>query len=353
MLGRTLWKLSDKDGAEAEFLKAIDLKPNFGQAGRELGLIYSNGERWEKAIPYLQVAINQRYGDWQADRCAIIKTAEDERTGPEYLMALSLYKLGRAADADTLLSRYRLPMSVLSLELLLDTRRQLQKTDQLPDIYLEIGRFESYRKDVQGAADAFESAISYDQKRAVSYNYLAGAQIALNNFADAEKNLDKALGLNPDYYGALVRKSHLYLRQGKDAEAERLLLRAKVLDPTKVAAQYLLGVVLLRRGNVKDATREWEAASGIGYSDGRWSDYYSELEMGFDYAELMGEISLQLAVVYKQQQDYSAAARRLSTLFSGIAGNPRSTSSDEYVKLAESVATGTFDANRIPTDLLK
>jgi hypothetical protein len=58
---------------------------------------------------------------------------------------------------------------------------------------------------------------------------------------------------------------------------------AEVGEHNKVAAQYLLGVVFLRCGEVNDAVREWEAAAKISYHDRDWYDFYSNLEMGFEF----------------------------------------------------------------------
>ena len=212
MLGRALTQAGDKSGAQAEFLKAIELNPESGEASRELGLLYANSKQWEKAIPFLRTA--EEHPSYGASRCGDdLGTAareDDDRTSPGYLLALCLYKLERLAEADVILSRYRLPTTVPSLQLLLDVRRKMGKIEEFPEIYLEIGRLKSYREDMPGAAQAFGAAISYDQNRAASYNYLAGVQIAHNNIAEGEKNLEKALTLKPDYYGALIRKAYLY-----------------------------------------------------------------------------------------------------------------------------------------------
>lgn len=194
-------------------------------------------------------------------------------------------------------------------------------------------------------------AIAYDQNRAASYNYLAGVQIAQNDVADGEANLDKALALKPDYYGALIRKAHVFLRRGKNAEAAELLQRAKAIDPNKVAAQYLLGTIFLRRGDVNEAVREWEGAGKISYQGGYWSGFDFELEMGFNYFELMSEIDLQLATLYKKSHDNGLAAARISPLFDGRARDVFSTEFDKYARLAELFLAGTFNATRVPADL--
>ena len=102
---------------------------------------------------------------------------------------------------------------------------------------------------------------------------------------------------------------------------------------------------------MNEAAREWEAAKKISYHDGRWSNFYSDLEMGFGYSELMSEIDLQLATLYKQQHKYRLAATAISSIIDGRAGDVVSTECNKYVSLAESLLAGTFNANRVPADL--
>jgi tetratricopeptide (TPR) repeat protein len=340
MLGATLMHLQQPHDAIAEFLIAAKLDPKFAEAAHQLGYLYVSEGQWSEALHYLRAAEENQYGSERSE-CwrdwSIVEEKDNDQAGLQYLIAVALYKSGSLSEANTELSKYGLPGSVPSLELLMKIREQLGKTDEFAKIYLELGRFKSYKRDFVGAARAFQAAISHDPSSPTAYNYLAATQVLLNKIPDAQESLRKALELNPNYYGALVRTGHIYLGQGRDSDAERLLKRAKKVDTSKIAAQYLLGTLMLRAGRLEEALQEWESCLKVSYMSGSWGGYFGDLEIGSEYTEIMSAINLQLAAAYMRRQDYPAAASRLGEIFSGMAGDVDSLKADKYRTLAASL----------------
>jgi tetratricopeptide (TPR) repeat protein len=85
---------------------------------------------------------------------------------------------------------------------------------------------------------------------------LGEAYIALNQLAQAEEKLKRALELNPEHVEALYHLGRLYLKRNQYVEAIDVLKRAAERDPEQARIHYELFLVYTRTGEKERAAKE-------------------------------------------------------------------------------------------------
>ncbi len=88
-----------------------------------------------------------------------------------------------------------------------------------------------------------------------------------NNFNAAKREFSQALSERPGDYVALTGRALLALKEGREAEALDLLLRATLIEPGYARAQVYLGVTYYRLRRHDDAIRSLTRASQIDTKD--------------------------------------------------------------------------------------
>ncbi len=111
------------------------------------------------------------------------------------------------------------------------------------------------------AMQAAERALELNPQSAEGYAALGRAQFLFDwNFAAAERSLERALTLNPDYMPAHQTLAWLKSAQGQHAEAIAAARRAVQLDPVNTARYRELAWVLVLDGRHGEALGEVERA---------------------------------------------------------------------------------------------
>lgn len=134
----------------------------------------------------------------------------------------------------------------------LDYKRALAEFDfsiaaQPSDEYTWLGIAAVRRRqgDFLGAIEAFERAMEIDPLSAIAAENTAITYAALGEFAKAERYLDKAIALRPDYSRPYGRKALLYLSWNGDIERAREALRACAWEIGPTTEPYVLIASLL------------------------------------------------------------------------------------------------------------
>jgi Tfp pilus assembly protein PilF len=96
-----------------------------------------------------------------------------------------------------------------------------------------------------------------------AYFGLAQAQIALEQFDLARKNLDSALVLQPNYADALLLSGKLYEQQGDDTAAIRAYSAAISANSKLAEPPYRRALLYIRHDRLDEATRDLESAIKI------------------------------------------------------------------------------------------
>ncbi len=112
----------------------------------------------------------------------------------------------------------------------------------------------------QQAEDAYVAAIKIDPSREESH-YNLGVLLRDVRPAEAQRHLEKALELDPDYSAAHRELGFLFSRQKRGPIAEYHLRRAIEIEPKDSWAHTYLGAYLEKAGDLSSAAREYELAS--------------------------------------------------------------------------------------------
>lgn len=95
-------------------------------------------------------------------------------------------------------------------------------------------------------------------------HYLLGlAEAALKNHENAEKSLGQAVALDKGYVAAYIALADLQLRQGRDAEALRILDEARGVSPGSPEVNLALADTYAARGDHRKAAAELQAAIAV------------------------------------------------------------------------------------------
>jgi len=122
--------------------------------------------------------------------------------------------------------------------------------------WCELGRIQVHKNDVEAARNSFHQSITADSKFITPYGELAQLAMKGNQWKEALENTDALLALNPLnfpqywYYNSLAS---FYLDDL--AKAEKSALRCMAIDTEhKIPrAEYVLGIVLAKKGNYPEA----------------------------------------------------------------------------------------------------
>jgi len=94
----------------------------------------------------------------------------------------------------------------------------------------------------------FQAAVQAYPRFAAAYAALGSAQLSLGNRKGAAESLEKALQIDENLPGACLGLAALYAEQKRYPEAEKQLLRARMLKPDDWRVHYQLGELYWRAG---------------------------------------------------------------------------------------------------------
>jgi predicted CXXCH cytochrome family protein len=92
--------------------------------------------------------------------------------------------------------------------------------------------------------------------------------------AQAERELDAALEIEPRFVPALVNIADVYRLMNRDADAERALRTALSIDPTNAATHHALGLYFIRQHRLDDALPELRQAARLAPTERRFAEVY-------------------------------------------------------------------------------
>lgn len=161
-----------------------------------------------------------------------------------------------------------------------NTKRQLRPDEQ---------------KVFQAVLNEYIAAMEFSADFAFARHNLGNLYAALDRFKDAVDNYRAAFQIDGLFYPAKVNLAMLYNRQGKNDEAERLLLEVATAHPDLYEVQYSLGLLLAEKKQYRKAADYMaQAARGL---PGRARIHYNlGLLLQLLQKEIAAEGSLQRAI---------------------------------------------------------
>jgi Tfp pilus assembly protein PilF len=232
-LGVTLEKLNDKTGAEREYKAALAIHPDLAEAAANLGALYVDAQKWDEAITVLKTATARRNdsapayfnlalayvgkGDQpsagKAFDAALKITPTDAMLLYTYGHTLATWNQSEAAVAKLKAARDAATQSdllgsighdLLVLRAVPDCITTFDKAIQPSTTPAMGAQFRTDRalcklaaKDEAGATSDLEAAVQADPKYGLAHYWLATRRMSAKKWADAAKELEAYLKLEP------------------------------------------------------------------------------------------------------------------------------------------------------------
>ena len=96
---------------------------------------------------------------------------------------------------------------------------------------LDLGMESRLSTDLAASADYLDQLVTYCPDFAEGWNQRAFTRFLQNQFDEALKDIDAALKIEPDHFGALAGQAMIYFHQERPALAEIALRRAVAVHP--------------------------------------------------------------------------------------------------------------------------
>ena len=232
--------------AEALFRKALELDGDNVTALNRLGEVLSLRGLGKQAEKTWNEVIDRVYQGLTADEAEALEADEFVEMG------LSLIHLNRFKDADTVM----FPQAEEQAE---ELGRKCQS------LLLEWGRIYQAKFNYPDARKSFREALEEnpyfaDAMVAMAENYLEDFQVGTGRFDLAEKQLEKALEVNPAHPGAHAALGSFWLTDGNLSRARKSFEKSLEINPANLQARGLLAACAFLKSD-EESFKEQEATA--------------------------------------------------------------------------------------------
>jgi len=250
--------------ADTAFAKAMAQDPRDTEAMQLRGVTLFRMGRAADAIPLLEQAH------------ASVSSANID---PNYVLGVSYMQVGRFDDArHAFAAQYGFqpdsaPAYLLAARMFFhqenvpaahaSTTRALQLNSTLPLAHQLLGEIALATGDTTGAIAEFEKEKQLNPLNGELYDRLGDAYLRNRQYAEAQLALDRAVLLEPNATGPYILLGKLMLNQQNPAMAAMYLERARQMDPGNYMTHFLLGQVYRTEGRRDDAAIEFQAAQQL------------------------------------------------------------------------------------------
>jgi tetratricopeptide (TPR) repeat protein len=143
----------------------------------------------------------------------------------------------------------------------------LKVTPQLPLAHFMIGEVDLFKSDVNGALEEFEQERAINPTYSAIYDRLGDVYIHMGKYQEAQEALAKSLSLDTSSTGSFILMGKVLLLRG-DAQTASLYLRhAEKMDPNNYITHALLSQAYRKMGDEENAKREVDLVSKIHAAD--------------------------------------------------------------------------------------
>lgn len=219
--GRILLRSGKLEEAESSFRAALKKDPDDVEGLTRLGDLLSHTGRREEAEKLWGTVIDiyQAYSNNEAEELPAEDFVE---------MGRALVGLNRFKDANRVMFS-----------------QAEEKDPKCPQLLLEWGKIFMEKYNFPDSRDALREAIDQNPRFAdarvlMAENYLLDFQVGTQRYELAEKQIEKALEVNPNHAGAYAARGSLWLSDGNLPRAEKDFRKALEVDPASLCARGLL-----------------------------------------------------------------------------------------------------------------
>ena len=222
-LGTVLGRQGHSQEAEQLFRRAIDVDPEAPLGFVNLGLMLASERKYAEAEEEFRSALR----------------LDAENTSALTGLGMLLGKTGRSAES-------------------IDVFRKVAAlSPSSPDAHLNLGIALADSNDLRGALDQFSDAVRLGRNSAPGYYNRGRVLYALRRNDEAERSLEAAVKLSPNYVDALLL---LGVIEHTSPRATGVFQRVVELEPDNAQARFYLGRNLLQEGKKAEAIAQWKRA---------------------------------------------------------------------------------------------
>lgn len=139
----------------------------------------------------------------------------------------------------------------------------LKVTPKLPLAHFMIGEVDLFKSDVNGALQEFEQERGINPAYPATYDRLGDVYIHLGKYQEAQGALTKALSLDTSSTGPFILMGKVLLLRGDAQTASMYLRHAAKMDPNNYMTHALLSQAYRKMGDEEDAKREVDLVEKI------------------------------------------------------------------------------------------
>ncbi len=241
--GDQFYQKGDINQAMAEFKRALELDPENVNVHNSLGVCYGVLGAYEKAAKIFQQAAHLAPGELM----------------PAYNTGLADLMIG---DKESALKSF-----LLAVE---KDPRAFEPAFQAGHVLLESAK-------PKKARPYLEKAIQLNPDSAVAHRHLGQCYLDLKRNADAIGAFKKAVQLFPNDAPALSALGYLYDLKGENPEITTVFGQQSVeIAPENGLFRYRLGQLLVKKGELEKALKEFETAKQLGHDTGKMIETVKE-----------------------------------------------------------------------------
>jgi tetratricopeptide (TPR) repeat protein len=200
-------------------------------------------------------------------------------------------------------------------------KRATEINDQLPAVYVTLGRIHDGTGKHELALQEFQRALDLDHRNADALLGLADSYARVGRSQEAEDTYKRAAAMRPENWSGHYRLGSFYFQQGRFEEAENQFRKVIELTPDNAQAHSGLGTAMLQRTRSDEAEEELKksielrptyfAYSNLGlvyFAQKRWADAVTMLNAALKLSRNDFRVWANLAVAYEWLSQHSQAA---------------------------------------------
>lgn len=263
-LGIAYYRTGKLVDAEQVFAKAMAEDPTDVESIQMQGLTLYRLGRPAEAIPFLE-RMRQWTPNANADANHVLGLCYMNAQRYDDARAAFAAQYGVTPDsaaayllAGTMLMQADLPELAAK-----DAQKALELSPRIPQAHFMLGEVYLYKSDVSHALEEFEQERGINPSYAAVYDRLGDVYTRTGQYQQAQEALTRAISLDVSSTGPFIQMGKVFLRRNDPESAAMYLQHAEKMDPANYITHTLLGQAYRGLGREEDAKRELDAASQI------------------------------------------------------------------------------------------
>lgn len=191
------------------FKQAIEESPEYADAYYNIGIIYENTNRLNKAIDSYKEALRLKKDHEEANEALV----------------LAFVKLKQFVTAKEQLESF------------------IEKNPENASGYILLSKINVLDNQLDKSVENLNKALSIDPQSADAYFNLAAVNYQLNKPDEAKKDYEKALELDPQHINAMINLAGIYAKDKDYTKALEIYTKILAIDPESLVANFNMGII--------------------------------------------------------------------------------------------------------------